>query len=130
MLVPFDEHRAGAAAGAPGVKDPGLGYEADFPAFLAKAHAQVQVLAVQEVAFVPAADAVQGFALDQHAGAGNGFYLRRTAGQGLAVQKKVGKQSRREPGQARQVKGAYYCPPWGGEDPTSTGLFAAVEVAQ
>jgi hypothetical protein len=87
--MPFDEKRTGPAARALMVNDPGIGYEKDVPVFPPKAHAPVQILAVEEITFVPGTDILHGLAFDQHAGAGDGFDSGWFSRQRFFVKKKI-----------------------------------------
>src|SRR3954468_12375901 len=106
VLVPLDEHRPRAAAGAAVVRDSRMRHEQRLPAFLLEAHAPVQVFAMQEVAFIPQADLFERLALDQHARARDRLDADRLLGQRLVRQEKIREEPRPQLGERRQPERA------------------------
>lgn len=66
-----------------------IGYEEDLPAMLAGPHAEVEVLAVEEVALVHEAEVVHSLASEEHAGSGDRLDGDRRLGERLAMKMKV-----------------------------------------
>lgn len=57
-------------------------------------HAEVKILAMQEIAFVHEPEVVNGITFDEHAGAGDGLNLDRCLRERLAVQMEIIEQLR------------------------------------
>lgn len=69
VLVPFHPDRPAAAARALAMADACLGFEQDLQAGIVDALAEVQILRVKKIAFIPTTDQIESGPGQEHAGA-------------------------------------------------------------
>jgi hypothetical protein len=89
VFVPFHEQGPILAAATLVMDDRRIGHEEDLPAAFACPHAEVEILAVEEVAFVHQTEIVDGFPRDEGAGSRNGLDLDRRLRERLTVKMKI-----------------------------------------
>lgn len=91
VFVPCDKVGASATARSLEMRDRRGRYEHDFQILVSETHAPVQILAMQEIAFIPAPYLINGVSTHQHQCARNGFDFDRSGWQRLFIQMKVEK---------------------------------------
>ena len=130
VLVPFHKKWPGAAAMAVVVKHRRIGHEKYSPAAFAKAHAPIQIFAMQEIGFIPQAHIVDRRSAHQHQRTGNRFHVDRRIRQRLLMQMKIEEKPGLLVTQANQAKSPHKRAPRRGHRPPPAALLAAVQVGQ
>ena len=115
---------------ADGSENAGVSHKENPPTLISKPHAPVDILAVQEIAFIEAADILQSLASHQHTGPGNGLNLNGLIGQGLAVHIEIRKQPGVTSCQRLQIKDPYQRSPRRRHCPPSASLLGTVRVEE
>jgi hypothetical protein len=77
--------------------DLGFRHEQNLPASSPRAHAPIEIFAVQEISFIERPNIRDHLPAHHHAGAGNRLDLGWPVGERILVQKEIGRSEREEP---------------------------------